>query len=234
MTSPHRLRWDALSWNFEVEHADGILGHNVEYRHSMSGLTILVLLCSKRDQLEGAARQRGWKLGFFKGETLMKLRDSFTRQVIQRHVLPCPSSGPRVGRFCEGRKKETRRDMVTIPLVNKMHQRQSGKPHPLATSEDGIRVCKAVDCILSLLLRPALWTAMFATTDDDGDLICKALELHSLATARVCSPGRTQQWRENTVQSFADPIGFRSLVGVLSPRPDRFNKRHFFSLFEGS
>ncbi len=77
----------------------------------------------------------------------------------------------------------TGRDIVTIWHENKTHRQQLGKPHPLDTSENGDLVCKALDYILSLflrtiwtsqlLLRPALWTANFAT-DDEGDLICKA------------------------------------------------------------
>ncbi len=35
MTTPHALHWDILRWNFEVEHVDIILGHNVEYRGSL-------------------------------------------------------------------------------------------------------------------------------------------------------------------------------------------------------
>ncbi len=47
-----------------------MIGHNVEYRGSVSRLTIVVLQCSKRDQLEGAARQRGRKFSFFRGENV--------------------------------------------------------------------------------------------------------------------------------------------------------------------
>ncbi len=32
MTTPHALHWDILRWNFEVEHVDMMLRHNVEYR----------------------------------------------------------------------------------------------------------------------------------------------------------------------------------------------------------
>ncbi len=42
-----------LRWNFDVEHVDMILGHNVEYTGSMSRLPILVLECSKGGHLEG-------------------------------------------------------------------------------------------------------------------------------------------------------------------------------------
>ncbi len=44
MTTPHALHWDILSRNFDVEHIDMILRHNVQYRGSLSGLPILVLL----------------------------------------------------------------------------------------------------------------------------------------------------------------------------------------------
>ncbi len=65
MTTPHTLYWDILSWNFEVEDIDMILGHYIEYRGSMSQMPIWVLECSKLHQLEGEARQRGWKFDFF-------------------------------------------------------------------------------------------------------------------------------------------------------------------------
>ncbi len=39
-----------------MEHVDVILGHNVEYTGSMSGLPTLVLKCSKGRHLEGRGR----------------------------------------------------------------------------------------------------------------------------------------------------------------------------------
>ncbi len=57
-----------------------IVGHNVENRHSMSRLPSLVLQCSKRGQLDRAARQRGGKLGLFRGEMLMKWIEIFVGQ----------------------------------------------------------------------------------------------------------------------------------------------------------
>ncbi len=59
MTTPYALHWDILRWNFEVEHVAMILGHNVEDRGSLLWLPILLLECSKHDQLEREARQRG-------------------------------------------------------------------------------------------------------------------------------------------------------------------------------
>ncbi len=59
MTTPHALHWDILRWNFDVEHKDMILKHNDQYRGSLLGLPILVLKCSKQDQLEREALQRG-------------------------------------------------------------------------------------------------------------------------------------------------------------------------------
>ncbi len=53
-----------LRWDFDVEHVDVILAHNVQYRGLLLGLPILVPECSKQDQLEREARQRRWKLGF--------------------------------------------------------------------------------------------------------------------------------------------------------------------------
>ncbi len=55
---------------FEVEHIDMILGHYSEYRHSMSGLPILVLECSKRDRLEGAAHRSSRKIDLFQGKNI--------------------------------------------------------------------------------------------------------------------------------------------------------------------
>ena len=52
LTSPHALYCSVLRWNFDVESADVILGHNVEYRGFMSRLPILVLECSKRGHPE--------------------------------------------------------------------------------------------------------------------------------------------------------------------------------------
>ncbi len=46
MTRPETLYCGMLRWNFDVEHIDVILGHNVEYTRSMSRLPILVLECS--------------------------------------------------------------------------------------------------------------------------------------------------------------------------------------------
>ncbi len=43
--------------DFEVEHVDMILRHNVEYRASLSGLPILVPECSKGGHLGREARQ---------------------------------------------------------------------------------------------------------------------------------------------------------------------------------
>ncbi len=57
MTTPHALHSDILRWNFDVEHVDMILRHNVEYRASLSGLPILMSQCSKGGHLEGEARQ---------------------------------------------------------------------------------------------------------------------------------------------------------------------------------
>ncbi len=68
MTTPHVLRWDILRWNFDVEHVDMVLRHNVQYRASLSGLPILVLEHSKRDQLGREACQRGWNLAFSGGK----------------------------------------------------------------------------------------------------------------------------------------------------------------------
>ena len=68
MTTPHALHWDILRWNFDVEHVDMILRHNVEYRASLSGLPILLLECSKHDQLEREARQRPENLAFSGGK----------------------------------------------------------------------------------------------------------------------------------------------------------------------
>ncbi len=59
MTTPHALHWDILRWDFDVEHVATILTYNVPYRGSLSGLPILLLECSKQDQLEREARQRG-------------------------------------------------------------------------------------------------------------------------------------------------------------------------------
>ncbi len=62
--------WDGiLRWNFDVEHVDMILSHNVQYRASLSGLPILVPECSKGGHLEREACQRGWKFGFFRGQS---------------------------------------------------------------------------------------------------------------------------------------------------------------------
>ncbi len=47
MTTPHALHWDILMWNFDVEHVDMILRHNVQYRGLLLGLPILLLECSK-------------------------------------------------------------------------------------------------------------------------------------------------------------------------------------------
>ncbi len=47
-----------LKWNFDVEHVDVILGHNVQYAGSISRLPILVLECSKEDHLEGAGHTK--------------------------------------------------------------------------------------------------------------------------------------------------------------------------------
>ncbi len=143
MTAPHALHWDILRWNFDVEHVDTILRHNVQYRASLLGLPILVLECSKWDQLEREACQRGWKFGFFRRQTLMKWTETvteqsrppgpsfppgFTPQVLWRYALPCKtlSSGPKVARFCEGdEKSKTECERVTTQQVNKTHRRQS-------------------------------------------------------------------------------------------------------------
>ena len=54
-----------------------ILAHNVQYRGLLLGLPILVSECSKQDQLEREARQRDWKLGFCRGQTVMKWTEIF-------------------------------------------------------------------------------------------------------------------------------------------------------------
>ncbi len=96
-----------------------ILRHNVEYRASLSGLPILTSQCSKQDQLEREACQRGRKFDFFRGQMLMKWTETFVEQsqppgpsfppgftpwVIQCYVLPCNTllSRPKVARFCKG------------------------------------------------------------------------------------------------------------------------------------
>ncbi len=59
MTTPHALHSDILRWDFDVEHVAMILGHNVEYRASLSGLPILMSQCSKGGHLEREAHRRG-------------------------------------------------------------------------------------------------------------------------------------------------------------------------------
>ncbi len=108
--------------HFEVEHVDMTLRYNVQYRGSLLGLPILVPEWSKRDQLGREARQRGWKFGFFRGQTCMKWTETFTlwsqppgppfplcytHQILLHYALPCktPLSRPKVARFCQGVKK---------------------------------------------------------------------------------------------------------------------------------
>ncbi len=124
MTTLHVLQ------NFDVGHVDMILRYNVQYRTSLSGLPILLLEYSKQDQLEMEERQRGWKFGFFRGQTLMKWTETFTEQsqplgpsfppgftpqVLQHSALPCKmlSSGPKVARLSEGMKKAPQGDYLT-------------------------------------------------------------------------------------------------------------------------
>ncbi len=38
----HSLHWDILRWNFNVEHIEMILRHNVQYRGLLSGQPILM------------------------------------------------------------------------------------------------------------------------------------------------------------------------------------------------
>ncbi len=161
MTTPHALHWDILRWNFDVEHLYMILRHSVQYRGLLLGLPILVLECSKWDQLEREACQRGWKIGSFRGQTLMKWTEAFMEQsqplgpsfppgftprVLRRYVLPCKtlSSGPKVARFCEGVKKHNR---VTIWQVNKIQCRQSAN----------------LILILLILLMTAIWSTKLWT-----------------------------------------------------------------------
>ena len=47
MTSLHLLHWDVMRWNYDVEHIDMILGHNVQYKGLLLGLPMLVLEFSK-------------------------------------------------------------------------------------------------------------------------------------------------------------------------------------------
>ncbi len=49
-------------WNTDVT-----LGHHVEHRGLMSRLTLLVLQCSRGDQLARGAHRRSWKVDFFGG-----------------------------------------------------------------------------------------------------------------------------------------------------------------------
>ena len=101
MTSPHTLHWDILRWNFLVEHIDTILRHNVQFRGSLWGLSILVLECSNRDQLEREACQRGWKLGLFRGQTLMKSTEIFMEQAQSPGPLFPPGFTPgKSGAMC--------------------------------------------------------------------------------------------------------------------------------------
>ncbi len=143
MTTPHALHWDILRWNFDVEHIDMILRHNAQYRASLSGLPILVLECSKRDQLEREARQRGWKFVFFRRQTLMKWTETFTEQ-----------SQPLGPSFPPGFTSQ-----VLWRYAPLCHTLSSGltvgnsRPHPINTSDDSHLVFKALDCLLSLLLR---------------------------------------------------------------------------------
>ncbi len=166
MTTPHALQWDILRWNFDVEHLDMILRHNVEYRASLSGLPISVPECSKWDQLGREACQRGWKFGFFGGKCWwngLKLSWNNPSPLAHHfHQVSLPGSsgamhyhakpyhlGQRLLGSVRGWKKC---DRVTIRQVNKMHRRQSASRvqsdlPSLATAEDD------VDCPLSLLLR---------------------------------------------------------------------------------
>ncbi len=165
MTTPHALHWDILRWNFDVEHVDMVLRHNVQYKASLLGLPILVLECSKWDQLEREAHQRGWKFDFFRGQMLMKWTETFTGQsqplgpsfppgftpqVICHYALSCKtvSSGPKVARFCEGVKKARHGDYLTSKQNASLTVGNS-RPHCLKSNQV---------CLLSLLLT-MIWSA---------------------------------------------------------------------------
>ncbi len=58
-----------LRWNFDVEHVDVILGHNVEYNGWMSRLPMLVLECSKGGHLERGHAKKDWRVAFWGGKS---------------------------------------------------------------------------------------------------------------------------------------------------------------------
>ena len=119
MTTPHTLHSDILSWNFEVEHIDMIHGHNIGYGGSMSGMPILVLQCSKWDQLEREAPNR-LEISLLQGANIDEMDCNFHGTILAPwpiistgfhslgHPAPCSlpyktlSSGPKVARFWEG------------------------------------------------------------------------------------------------------------------------------------
>ena len=81
-------------------HEDVILGHNVEYRGSVSVLPILLLQCSKGSQLKRVTEGRGLKFGFWRRQKMMKLPGNFMSQssppdppppFISRGINPLPS-----------------------------------------------------------------------------------------------------------------------------------------------
>ena len=147
------LHWDILRRNFDVKQVDMILRHHVQYRDSLSGLPILGLECSKQDQLEREACQTGWKIGFFRGQTLMKWTEIFMEQsqppgpsfppgltprVLWHYALPCKtlSSRPKVARFCEGVKKARQGDYSTSKQNASITVGKS-RPLHLDTFDDG-------------------------------------------------------------------------------------------------
>ncbi len=119
-----------LKWNFDVEHADVILGHNVEYTGSVSRLPILVLECSKARQLEGGHAKQDWKVAFWGGKSGWNwLKFSWKNPSLQAnhfHMVasPWPSGamhrhaknpclGWEVGTFREAAKREWWGDNLT-------------------------------------------------------------------------------------------------------------------------
>ncbi len=131
MTRPETLYWSMLRWNFDVEHVDVILGHNVEYTGSMSRLPILVLECSKGGHLEGGGHaKKDWKVAFWgwkHGWNGLKFSwDNPSLQANHFHMVASPWSsgamhrhaktpclGWEVSMFREAAKRERRGDNLT-------------------------------------------------------------------------------------------------------------------------